>query len=493
MIIKNKPVLIYSITALIGCLFLNIGVFKDYAFLDAHEFIWTAGEDPNFKNLFIQGGRFLYGLTSEFVYGPFCNTISDLKWVRLFSLLGCVVFSVQIFFFLLKLKMKIYESALFSFLILTIPSFSVFYSWSATYEIPVVLNLSFLAGIILLKNLDQKKIKILNYLVALLFVIVSLCLYQSAATAFLIPIVFSFVLNKDFSIRKVVHFLIFLGLSFSIYFVIFKLSLFWYELEPINRTKIDLIRLPFKVIIFYLKEMRMLLYGSGLLIWPILFLVIGSFSFLGFFYSYYQRKSKTPQFFLFISFLLLVLPLSYLPNLLSEDNYVCSRTIAPAAILVLFYQFVFLRQLSIKYKLLKYTSLLIGLILIIFSSINLNFYITKIHNKEYTALKTAFNKVPINNTKRIILVRPKNDFLQSFKYYEREYADEFGHISSSRVWVPEPLFNQILKERLDSLGLDKNIIFNTKIEVYDFDDKFNDENSIIINIIDILKNEFNHK
>lgn len=488
LIVENNPILSYSIFAVIGCLLLNLGIFKDYAFLDAHEFIWTADIDSNFKDLFIQGGRFLYGIISEFIYGPLCYSISDLKWVRLFSLLACVIFSIQVFSFILKLKMKIYESALFSFLILTIPSFSVYYSWSATYEIPVVLNISFLAGILLL-NACENKIKPLNYIIAVILVVISLCLYQSAATAFLIPFVFSFVLSKDFSLRKAVTLLVFLGITFILYFIVFKLSLFWYELDPINRTKIDIIKLPLRTIIFYFKEMKILLYGSSFLIFPTLFLIIGAFSFLGFFYLLYQKRTKTNQFFYFISFLILVLPLSYLPNLLSVDNYMCSRTIAPAAILILFYQFYFLIKLSKQNQILKKISLLLGVLLIGFSSINLNFYITEIHHKEYIALKTAFNKVPIDNQKKIIFIKPKNEFLQEFKFYEKEYADEFGHISSSRIWVPEPLFNQIVKERLDSLGLRKGKISN-KIEVYDLESKFSDANSIIINIIDILKKEF---
>jgi len=489
---KNSPVLLYSLFALIGCIILNTGIFNDYAYLDAAEFIWTADNDPNFKNLFIQGGRFLYGITSEFVYGTFCNTISDLKWVRFFTLLGCVAFSTQIFAFLLSKKMKIYESALFSFLILSIPSFSIYYGWSATYEVPIVLNLSFLAGVILI-NINKKKHKLLNYFIALFLIVLSLCLYQSAATAFLIPFVFSVVLTKKISIKSIIHLLVFLVVSFSIYFVVFKLSLVWYQLEPINRTKIDLIKLPFKSIIFYLKEMRMLLYGSGFFVWPIVFLIIGAFSFLGFFYLNYTKKSEIPQFLLLMLFLILVLPLTYLPNLLSVDNYVCSRTIAPAAILILFYQFIFFKELTKRNKGLRFLSLTLALIQVVLGSYNLNHYITRIHNKEFSALKTAFNKTPLNNTKKIIIIRPNNEFLQEFNFYKREYADEFGHISSSRIWVPEPLFKQISKERLDLLNIEKKNLLENKVEVYNITEDFNDDDAIVINLVEILKKEFSKK
>ncbi len=489
-IIKRKPILSYSIISLIGCLLLNIGIFNDYAFLDANEYIWTAYRDVNFQNEFIQGGRPLLGVICEFLYGTICNTITDLKWVRLFSVIGSVLFSVQIFSFLLKLKMKIYESALFSFLILTIPSFSVYYSWSATSEIPIILNLNFFAGVILIQALEKNKKTVLKFFGSLIIVIVSLCIYQSAVTVFLIPFVFSFVLTKNFSVKKAISILIFIGISFSIYFIIFKLSIELYGLKPSNRTNVNLIKLPVRVILFYFREVRMLLKSSGILIWPIAFMLIGTFSFLGFFYSIYQKRKETTQFFFFISWLILVLPLTYLPNLISSDNYVCSRTIAPAAILILFYQFNFWQNLSAKNKKIKRLSLILGVLVIALSSINLNFYMTRIHSKEHRALKSAFNKIPIDNTKRIIFIKPKNEFLQEFNFYKQESADEFGHISSSRVWVPKPLFNQLLKERLDSLGLNSLPFPTNKIEVYDLEAEYNDDNSIVINLIDILKDEF---
>ncbi|NMH87340.1 glucosyltransferase domain-containing protein [Flavivirga algicola] len=459
--------------------------------MDANEYIWTASRNSNFLDEFVAGGRLLLGIICKFIYGSLCTTIADLKWIRLISLVGCVLFSIQVFSFLLKLKMKTYESAIFSFLILTIPSFSVYYGWSATSEIPFLLNINFLAGLLLIKSFEKKKNRYLYYLASLLLVIISLCIYQAAVMVFLIPFIFSSVMTKNFPIKKVISLLIFISISFSIYFIIFKLSLYWYNVEPSKRTSLNLIELPLKVIIFYLREMRIPLSGSGFLIGPILFLIIGVFCFSGFIYSFFQNRNKIPQPFFFISCLILVLPLTYLPNLLSAQKFVCSRTIAPTAIATLFYQFFFLRQLSLKSKVLKKMSLGLVLTLIILSSINLNYYKAKIHNKEYKAIKTAFNKVPIGNTKKIILIKPKHLFLKENKFYKRESADEFAEISSTRDWVPIPLFNQISKERIDSLGLEKNDFpTNNNIEVYELGEEYNGDNSIIINLIDVLKNEF---
>lgn len=494
LIIKSKPILTYSITALITCLILNIGIFKDYIFLDANEYLWTASRNADFLNEFIEGGRFLLGFICKFIYGFLCNTISDLKWVRLVSLLGCILFSIQIFSYLLKLKMRIYESALFAFLTLSIPSFSVYYGWSATSEIPFLLNINFFSGVLLMRFLNKKKNKFLNYFVSIVLVVISLCIYQSAVTIFIAPFIFYSILTKDFSIKKVFSILIFIGLSFSLYFIIFKLSLDWYNLEASNRASLDLLKLPIKIAKFYLKDMRMLLPSSAFIVSPIVFLIIGTSCFLGFLYNFYQKRTKIPQFYFFIFFLILVLPLMYSPNLLSPQDFFCSRAIAPSAIVILFYQFYFLRQISVKNIFLKNLSISLALLLIIFASINLNYYKVRAHTKEYNAIKKAFNSIPINSTKNIIIIKPKHGFLKEYGFYKRYSADEFAETSSARTWVPAPLFNQILLERIDSLGLEKNMFPPNKIKVIELGETYNrDDNSIVINLVEVLKNEFSNR
>lgn len=489
-IIENKPISSYFVFALISSIILNFGIFKDYAFRDAYEYIWTAKNSHTFMNEFVQGGRFLLGIICKIVYGYLCDSISDLKWVRLFSLVTSVIFSTQIFSFLLKQKLKIYETVLFSFLILTIPSFTVYIGWTATHEIPLILNIAFYSGLLLLKVPDKKKNVILIYLFALFLILICLCIYQPAATAVIIPFVLSVVISKNFVLKKAIKFIAFLGIAFIFYFLIFKLSLNWFGLEPTKRAEVEILKIPFNVILFYLKEMRTLLYGSGILIFPALFFMIGAFSFFGFFYSIFQKRTNISQFFLFMPFLILVFPLSYAPNILSSANYLCARTIAPAAVLLFFYQFIFLRELCIKKNLFKLPVLILAITIIIISSLNQNIYIAKIQNKEYLAIKKAYNNISLDDRKKIIIIKPNENFLQEFKFYKRIYADEFAQVSSSRSWVPKPMFNQILKERLDALGIKKSDFSPNDIEVYGAQEKYEENNTIVINLIEILKNEF---
>ncbi len=411
--------------------------------------------------------------------------------MRLFSLIGCVIFSIQIFTFLLKLNLKKIEAGIFSFLILALPSFSVFVFWSATFEVPIALILSFFSGYLLLKSFELNHINKAHYAIALILVIISLFLYQSATTVFLLPFVFSFAIKENHSLLKFKRIIFFIAFAFGLYFILFKLSLLWFQLEPLNRAHIDILKLPVKTILFYAREMRMLLYGSGILLAPVLAFIIGAISFLGFLFFKYKRRDEINKPILLIFFLLAVLPLSYSPNLISVDNFICSRTIAPAAIIILFYQFYFFRELSIKLKALKIISILIAFLFVALGFININTYQVETQNTEYKALKTVFERIDLTVTKKIIFIIPEHDYLQKLETYKLGYADEFGEISSSRPWAPEPMLKQILIEKANLDHSDKNLILNLEVEVYKENDMFTrTSDSEVINIIDIITAEY---
>ncbi|MDO7173969.1 glucosyltransferase domain-containing protein [Mariniflexile sp. AS56] len=486
-LIKNNPLFFFGVSALIGCILLNFGIFRDYAFTDSYEFIWLADVSPIFQHEFIRGGRPLYGLLNQFTFGTLCDSISSLKWIRFIGLLGSVLFSIQIFKFLLKLKLKPFESALFSFLMLSIPSFTIFIGWSATYQIPWSLSISFFAGLILMKALEDKKINILKCLIALALVIISLSLYQSAGTAFLIPFIFTAVVSNQFEKRTLIQLLVFLGISLILYFIVFKINLYYLKVEALGRSQLNIIKFPFRYLLFYVRELKTILKVSGIILGSHLFLIIGYITFIGFFV---KQKIANKNYFV-IFFLLFVLPLSYLPNLVADQVWKCSRTVAPAAISVLFYQFYFLKQLSQSNKVIKYVSLLLAISVLTVGFINQNMYISDIQHREYKALRKAFEKIPLDNTKNIIFIIPNPDFLKENGYYSDYYSDEFIRISSSKEWASSPLLNQIQKEKSKLNSIQKSYVPNHSYEVRTINDPaINTNNSIIINLNELLKKEF---
>lgn len=484
---NSKSVCLFAFTAFSIFALLYLGIFKDYGFTDAYEFLWSANKTSNFKHVFIQGGRPLFGELNQLIFGSLCATISDLKWIRLASLIGCVVLSTQIFRLLLQLNFKKIEAALFSFLVLAIPSIGVYVSWSATYEIPWALNCSFFAGVLLLQ-MKSKKLYIFKYVLALVFNIIALNLYQSGGTAFLIPLVFYTIVNQELKRSQLTRFLSFFAISFGLYFIIFKLSLHLYNIPALERSEIDFTSLPFHFFNFYLKELSNTFYGSAILLPSKFFFFIGLSLFIGFFILLFKKNKFNTNYILFLTFLILILPFSFTPNLLVANNFVCSRTIAVTAIIVLFYQFYFLRSLSSNNAIVKYLSYALAIAFIIGSSYNVNTYFTQISVKEYTSLKTAFTSMPLNTSKKIILIRPQEDFLQKKGIYNRKYADEYVQLSTERAWVPVPLFYQIMTEEYP----ENYAIFN--VETVDSDAFLEETDStLIIDLNVILKNNFLNK
>ncbi|MCB4799182.1 glucosyltransferase domain-containing protein [Neotamlana laminarinivorans] len=358
--------------------------------------------------------------------------------------------------------------------------------WTATFQIPLLLSLSFHAGILLLNSFTQNKNYVSNTIIALVLVLFCLCIYQPAATAFLIPITIFTISKKKLLVKHCFYLVAFLFTSLIVYYIIFQLSLKWYNVMPADRTALSLFKIPYKLILFYLRELRMLMYGSGILVLKKLTLIIGIISFLGFFYLLIVKKQhryKNLKFFLFFS---LVLAFSYTPNILSSSYYVCSRVIAPAAIIVLFYQFYFFRHLILKKKLNKKIGVFIALLFIILSSINQNIFISKIQQTEFLAIKESVNQISLENKKDIVIIKPKDSFLIKNKFYKNNYADEFGQVSSSRIWVAKPMFQQLLAERKNETPLKLNYKISTINEEINKPVK----DSIIIDLRYVLKNAF---
>lgn len=504
----------FFLFSLIAFGLLSMGIFSNYALTDIYEFVWSGRTSEHFKHVFIQGGRPLYGELNQIIFGKLITTISDLKWIRLFSLFFCVLLSTQVFSFLVKLKMNTYQAAIYSFLVLMLPSFSVYISWTATYQIPLALNLSFFAGTILIHNIKKNNKGILQYLFVVPLIICSLTLYQSAATAFIIPFVFYFILNSnELIIKSLIRLIVVFILSFGTYFLLFKLSLKLYNFPPLERSSLDIINLPYKVIKFYLKDLRPFVHGSAILFQSTILLILFGGTMVGFLLLFVKQKAtyfssladqknnsnpnqtksnilsaiKNKQFIFLILFIFGALPLSFLPNLISSENYLCSRTFAPAGMIILFFQFNFFIYLLKKNKYIKYVSLSTPVLFIILGSYNTHVGITQIQSREYTVCKQTFEQnIPLSNTKHVVFIRPAIGFLQKSKLMNRRFADEFGQLSTSRDWVPVPLFKQLFKEKYDTAPS-----FEISTELYRPDiDLKNSTDTIYINLRSLLQEEF---
>ncbi|SHH25386.1 hypothetical protein [Winogradskyella jejuensis] len=483
---RLKASLLFFCFAFIVCLGLNYQIFYDYAFLDTNELIYTASRNNDFHNIFIENGRPLLGWWSEYLYGHVFTKISDLKWARFFTLLICVLFSTQVFRFLLNIGLKIYESAIFSILILALPSFTVYYGWSATAQIPLLLIVNFYAGELLLRALTKRKVISLDTIIAALIVLVSLFMYQSVVMMFIVPFLITTIKTNNYNVKRWWYIIIFTLFCFIVYYMSFKIIAELNNLETANRTALNILDIPKKVIKFYLFELSILLKNSGFLIISIISLLLGLIGSIGFVY----RQSIDSKSLLFTISFILALPFSYAPNILSGQDYFSLRTIATTAVIVLFYQFWFLRYLSIKYLKLKKVLLLLPIVFLFFSMYNQSNYVAGLQHKEYNVVKNVFHNVDIKNKSEIVIIIPEYGFLQKHGYLKNGFSDEFGNLSSVKEWSSPHLFAQIKWEQLDtndntiSPFPPENVIIQTK-------DTLQERNDLkVINLIEYFHKAF---
>lgn len=430
---------VYFSVATTVCLFLNVDILKEYIFLDANELIYTASRDSKFHNLFIENGRHLLGYWSEYLYANLCKTITSLKWVRLATLICSVIFSCQIFRFLISQGLNQFESFLFAITILALPSFTIYYSWSATAQIPLLLILNFYAGTILLKALSKKQNLVLMSFISFTIVLITLFTYQSVVMAFILPFIFKTVITNKLDYKSGIYLLTFTFISFVSFYILFKLLTSINNLDAAGRTSLNLFSLPKKIIKFYLFECVTLIKNSGFLMFSKTFLILGSMCFLGFFY-YNIKKNKS---WIFKLILLAVLPLSYAPNLLSSQSYFSLRTIAVTAIIICFYQFWMLKTLCNKYEFLKKVLVIVPFTLLILSYYNQHNYVAGIQYKEYKVLKNVFKSTTVISNEKLIIVIPEHGFLKTNGFLVNDFSDEFGNLSSTKPWSTPHLFSQL--------------------------------------------------
>jgi hypothetical protein len=499
-IINKYSNLLYLLSAIVGAIIVNYSILKDYAFVDAYESLWTGNTSKFYIDNFIVGGRPLYGYFSVWIFKDLIHTIGDLKWLRLLSVFTSVLFSFQLFYFVKQnFNFKLQESWLLAALVICLPSFTVYMGWSITFEIPISLICSFIAGYLLFINFDKQKRLLYVFPISVVLVIISLGLYQSSATAFLIPLAFYTIYNRT-EIKKLLTInLLLLIVSFALYYFLFKLLLHFQELPGVSRSNIDIIRLPQMALWFYSRELPHIVSGSGVILAHTVFKLVGWALLAFFFVQIIIESVRKERDWLSIVVLVLILPLSYIANLISIDNNISMRTMVVPLVLVFVYQYEAVRILIHKSIILKYLGFFIAVGIVGSAFYNQNYALAGLQSREYNCLRPNIEHAIAKNPDKIIVIRPPLNFAPSIGYIDNVFCDEFGVISSSRNWVPIPMINQIVKEVKGVVDL-KNSINNPfqsnyfTIGNYSDKDTIGDfSNAIIIDFTEIIRKDLEDK
>lgn len=467
-----KPPLVYIIILVFTCL-LYRNILSTYAYTDAYEFILNAS-NSKFIDVFIQHGRLLYGASSKILFSYF-NSIEDVKFIRLIALLGGVLYSFCLFKILLENKLSFKFSLLTILLFTTTPSFNIIIVWSATYQVSWGMLFSLIAGFIAVRYQTRKT----YFLFSILLGLIALNLYQPSYTMFIIPSFLCWISTTQ--VKSLFRPVLIHVTTYALYFLIYKVYLGAFDLVPIGRSGIEynifqsiswFITGPLEQSLSFnfIFAPKFWLYLTRVLL--LLIIVISTIRVKN---KDLLKGVKKSLFRLAITGIFFVL--SMLPNILSIDKWVSYRTMNTLCLLTVIHIALFLTcQYASLNKYLVSILIYCFLGLALFATdYNIDKGFISIQKTELGSLASALSEDISDTTQIIFYKKPDIDILVKNDLVERVITDEFGRLSSSSDWVPQPMIKLLLPES------SRKVISHT-------DEKYN----MNVRLIDIGKEYLKH-
>jgi len=427
----NTELALVSVSFFIFFLIIYHGLFLEYGFTDDYEFLLNASND-NFINVFVQGGRFIYGFLVKAAFISI-NGVAQLCLLRVLGLVGAVIFIIIVYDYLRKINYSKIHSVFICLLLACSPSISIKIGWSLAFIFPFLLSLSFVYGIYITKLSSWKALLLFPFGVLVLF-----C-YQPIYTFSIVPLVLLW-LKKNTHPLKVAK-VLFIHLStYFIYYFLFKYSLNLFELNPLSRSSVDLDLLnKFE---WFVSEplVKALKYNFIFTDKAISWIILSIVSISIIVHIYFRKPKKIIVNILIVCVFIL---LSYLPNLVASDPWVSYRTMDTLVFILVLIGSSNLFLFSFKKE--NYLVYSIAIIISLSAYYNFNYGLSYIQSKEYNALKMELKRES-NKAGKLIFIQPEVKFLSENGFMNKTVTDEFGRMSSSSDWVPEPMIKLICND-----------------------------------------------
>jgi len=266
-----------------------------------------------------------------------------------------------------------------------------------------------------------------------------------------------------------------------------------------SRSNIDIWGLPQRIYGYFSRELPNTISSSGIIIYTKAFKLVGYILLATFLVQTIISIAKREKNWIILPFLILVLPISYISNLISVDDWISMRTIALPTIIIFIYQYEAIRSIIVKVNKTKYVGFVIAIAIIFSAFYNQNYAFAGLQTREYNCLRTEIEFAIEKNPSKIIVIRPSQNFAYDIGYIRKIYCDEFGVISSSRNWVPIPLINQIVKEEKDVVVFKKSINHEIQSNYYTIANYTNQDtigdtsDAVVLDFGKILEKEFKEK
>jgi hypothetical protein len=399
----------------------------------------------------VSEGRPLMGLM-HVVLLPLAGTVDHLAWLRAINLASLCILAVVLYLVLYRLAFSPALAATFSLGVAALPCFQICTSWAAMIAVPFACAVAGIAAwLALALGGNLKSItRLLCSVLAGQALFVSLAIYQPAGMFYWVVVAMFLLTSQQptsVTIRKFLSCLAISVGSVIAEFIVFKIGTASYGASDEQRA--GLTQDVFGKVIWFLKKpLRNALNLDALhpsfdfAIIAAIVVVVGLFL-----YFAGSRKQRVAM----LGVALVLIPLSYLPNLAAADSYGPHRTqVALTPLLALYFFLALQGYLGLLQSFSRHSreQLLLcivggwAIISACFARHNVVTYMTRPQAIEYQLAKNQLQKIdPADAATIYFIPAALSDRLTDFYYY-----DEFGTPSSFKVWAREGMVKCGLRE-----------------------------------------------
>lgn len=437
-----------------------------YGYSDEILQLWLYRKEGHFF-MFIPQGRYLTNLLCQFLYSSI-ERIDQLRWLHAFSLAGWLACLPLWYNLLSKVchreGLPFYLPFLSLLFLITCPSFSVSISWAACMELFIANTAGLVSGYIIYSGLafEQTSLKIpwRSYIPALFFGLIALFTYQNGFGCFLLPFLLHIIARKRVSKFILIGIGAYL-LTTCLYFLLFKWQVHMMAMESSERT--GLMINPFSklwffftrpmVSVFHLNILVNELNKVGVVLSGIICIVLGIIIFKR------MRPAPAAARYLYLTAIVVMLILIYLPSMVVRENYGSNRTLLAlfmAAFLLLFTTaFEFMKQPEHQQRLV----ILGSCFFIIVGFYNFRHQFLNPVKSEYDCVRNFFDAHYTSRIKSVEFLRPPEELIRR-KFGVTTSWDEFGVASTYFEWVPEFLVKQMVFEKTGDRSQAERLVIN---------------------------------
>jgi hypothetical protein len=441
-------------------------VIVPYAFADDYSILWMAvsGEpSPQFGDNILAanaaGGRPLEGLLSSGFFSA-AGTIDNLRFVRLFAIVTIVALALLLQWALVRSGLRPVPAALVAVLVCSMPAFQVYASWTVLFSAPLAALLAGGASLVADSAAHAPRDLAVDRMVgATAMLLAALLIYQPPAMFFWVFLAVAVVGARNETGRALrttrTHVGV-AGFALALAFLVTKLGAHFFANTATAGGRINLTHdvvgkthwffkhpLYESLNLFELTPSRWLaalvavIASAGILLWLV-------------------RRAARPLLYVVIGVILI--PVSYLPNLVVKDTWGAYRTQVSLSSLIALYtclgafgiwlilhDWLLLRVSGQALKAAERAALIVFAAFVgasaIFAAKNVTTLVVQPQNTELQMLRSQVAALPAG-TPRVAFV--ETDWYGGLT--DVVVYDEFGLPSSVRPWTLEPWFDLILRE-----------------------------------------------